>query len=296
MVNSMGRELRSIFNSDNIIKFVYFLVGVTILSVVYNAVLAPFHIITGGVSGLAIVVKELFGLSTTIFIDIANAILVVLSFIVLGKKDTLRQLLGCILYPVMITITNPFGEFLSSQIHFSLLILIIVAIIHGIGAGLVYRTGYSTGGFDILTSILAKKIKKAVTQTGPILNMGVLVVGTFVFSPIKIMYALLVIFISNKATNIVLFSVGRNKMVFVVSKSKKDISNYIINNMHIGVTEMKVHTSLFEKKKKVLMCIVHNYQYRKFKDEILKMDSNAFILANDCYQVSGGIRYSLLPF
>ena len=46
----------------------------------------------------------------------------------------------------------------------------------------------------------------------------------------------------------------------------------------------------------MLLCVIHNVQYKKFKDKILKMDSEAFILAKTCYQVSGGIRYELLPF
>ena len=296
MVNNMENRLKNFFDKSNIIKFIYFMVGVTILSTVYNAVLMPFNIVTGGVSGLAIIVKQITGVSTTIFIDIANSILIVVSFLILGKKDTLRQILGCIIYPVMVTITGPFGKFLFEQIEFSLLFLIIVSIVHGIGNGLVYRAGYSTGGFDILTTILAKKIKKAITQTGPILNMCVIIFGAFIFKPTQIMCALLFIFISNRVTNVVLFSISRNKMVFVISNKGKDISKKIMKDMHMGTTEIKVHSGLFERKKQMIMCIVHNNQYAKFKHEVLKLDKSAFILANNCYQVSGGMRYTVLPF
>ena len=196
----------------------------------------------------------------------------------------------------MITLTEPLSNLIEIELSSKLLLLLIAAVIYGFGGGIVYRAGYSTGGFDIITQILSNKLKKSITQISPILNFTVIIVGGFVFNPVKVMYAILIIYISNKVTNGVLFSVSTSKMVYVISKKSKDIENYIMNDCYTGATELKVHSGLFEKKKQMILCVIHNAQYRKFKEKILKLDPKAFILSKYCFQVSGGIRYEIMPF
>ena len=278
------------------IKIIYYILGVFIISLIYNTIFVPHNIVLGGVSGLAIIVKQLTGLSTTIFIDIANAILIAISFIFLTRKEATRQLIGCIIYPLMITITEPLSKLINIELPSLLLLFSIAAVIYGFGAGIVYRAGYSTGGFDIITQILSNKIKKSITEISPILNYSVIIIGGFIFNPVQIMYAVIIIYISNKVTNGVLFSVSTSKMVYVISKKSRQIEDYILKECYTGATELKVHSGLFEKKKQMIICIIHNTQYKKFKFKILKMDPYAFILSKYCFQVSGGMRYEILPF
>ena len=279
-----------------IVKIIYYIIGVLIISLIYNAVFVPHNIVLGGVSGLAIIVKQLTGLSTTLFIDIANGILIIISFIFLTKKEALRQLIGCLVYPLMITLTEPLAKHLSFELPSLLLLLLLSAVIYGVGGGIVYRAGYSTGGFDIITQILSNKFKKSITQISPILNFSVIIAGGFVFNPVQVMYAIIIIYISNKATNGILFSVSTSKMVYVISHKSKEIEDYIMKKCLVGTTELKVHSGLFERRKQMIMCVIHNTQYKKFKRSILKMDPHAFLLSNYCFQVSGGVRHELLPF
>lgn len=282
---------------NKVIRLIYFILGVFAISLVYNAVFVPNNIVLGGVSGLAIIVKQIFGISPSTFIYISNAALIVTSYIFLGKSETLKQLLGCILYPVMVSLTAPLASLIDvSVIPTKLLLYIISALIYGLGCGIIYRAGYSTGGFDIITQILSNKLKKPITNISPILNFTVMGCGGIVFSPVQIMYAVMIIFISNKITNGVLFSISTSKMVYVISAKNKLIEDYIMNELHTGATEMKIHSGLFECKRGMIMSVVHNSQYNTFKHNVLRIDRNAFMLAKTCYQVSGGSRYELLPF
>ncbi len=291
----MGK-LKNKLNIDFVIKMVYFFIGLFIIAFIYNAILVPNNIVVGGVSGLAIIVKELTGLSTTLFINICNVILIIMSFIFLGKKKTVAQLFGCITYPLMVTFTEPLAKAVSFNFDSLLLLLIITALVYGVGNGIIYRAGFSTGGTDILSQILSHKLKMPITYFSPIIYNSIIISSAIVFSPVQVMYAIMIIFISNKVTNFILFSIKTNKMVYVISKKSKDIENYIMNDIHTGATEIRVHSGLFEKKKQMLMCVVHNAQYRQFKHNILKMDPSAFILTNDCFEVNGGIKYNILPF
>lgn len=292
----MKNFLLHIKKENTVIRLIYFAIGVFLISMVYNTVFVPKNIVIGGVSGIAIIFKKLTGFDTTKFITISNIVLLIVSFIFLGKRDTFKHLLGSIVYPLMLSLTEPLAGNINLNIESDLLLLMISSLIYGIGSGIIYRAGYSTGGADIVIQIFSHKFKKPITHIAPIIQDTIIIFSGIVFSPIQIMYAVMIIFISNKITNYILYSISTKKMVYVISKKNDEIEDYIMNKINTGATEIKVHCGLFEKKKQMLFCIVHNAQYAKFKHNILIMDPNAFILANNCYEVNGGQKYAILPF
>lgn len=296
MVNHMSKLLDFLKSDNKVLRITLFLIGVFIASLIYNLFFVPNNIVVGGVSGLAIIVKKLFGVNTTTFINISNIILIVICFLVLGKKGTLPQIFGSITYSVMVSLTAPIAKMINLNFESILLALLIASLFYGVANGLIYRAGFSTGGSDIVAFILESKLKKPITYINPIMHNTIIIFSGIVFSPVKVMYAVMIIFISNKITNSILFGISSNKMVYVISKKSKQIENYIMNEIHTGATEMRVHSGLFEKKKQMLFCVVHNSQYPKFKQNIIELDPNAFVLAKDCYEVSGGRKYEILPF
>ena len=286
------KMIKASITKKNIVKIVLYAIGLFGAAIAYNSIFVPNNIIVGGASGLAIVLKEITGISTTILIDIMNLLLIVISFIFLGKKGTLKQILGCICYPIMVTITSP----LSNIIVIDDLVLkfLFGALLYGVSLGLIYRIGFSTGGFDIISQILSNITKKPITAISPVINSIVLLTGYIVFSPIQILYSLIIIFVSNKIINIVLFSISNNKMVYILSNA--DVTSYITNNFHLGVTEFKVNSDLAGRKKNAFLVIVHNAKYDNFKRNILNLDPKATLIAKRCYEVTGGSRFRLLPF
>ena len=296
MVNSMNKIATYLKQDKRFIRIIYFLIGVFIVSFIYNLIFVPNGIVVGGVSGLAIIIQELTGLSTTIFINCCNILLIVISFILLGKDKTIPQLLGSITYPLMVSLTEPLAKMVNLQMDSMLLSVLVASVVYGLANGIIYRAGYSTGGSDIAIQILSSKLKKPITYFSPIINNTIIVCSGIVFSPIQVMYAVTIIFISNKITNGILFGISTNKMVYVISKKSREIEDYIMNKINTGATEIRVHSGFFEKRKQMILCVVHGSQYSKFKRNILEMDPGAFILANNCYEVNGGQKYNILPF
>ncbi len=284
-------------NKNNLLpRLVSLLLGTFILTFVYNKFLVANHIVVGGISGLAILIEEVFHINTTIFINISNLILVILSFIVLGKKKTIDQLIGCIAYIAMLNITAPIAAAVDFTFESSMLMIIVVAIVYGVCNGLIYRAGYSTGGTDFLSQILSEKIKKSITQISLVIYITIILLSVFVFEIREVMMSIFIIYVSNKITDMVLFGVSTSKMVYVISKKSQEIEDFIMNKIKIGATEIKVRGGLDEQNKQMLLCVVHNTQYEKFKSHILAMDPDAFIITNECYEVSGGTKYEILPF
>lgn len=292
----MKHLLKEIKKNNRGIRFLAFVFGLFLAAFAFNVFFAPNNIVVGGVSGIAIIVKEMFGISTTLFINVTNIILITASFIFLGKKGAMPQLASGIMFPCMITLTAPLYQLIPSYIESQFLLVIIGTIIYGVGCGLAYRAGFSTGGMDIVVQILSTTFKKSITHFNIIIQPIIIIVGAIVFSPVQVLYGIFVTYVSSKISHTILFGVSTSKMVYVISKRNKDIEDYIMNKIHTGATEIKVKSGFFEKKKQMIYCIVHNAQYSKFKEKIMKMDPDAFILANNCYEVNGGIKYSILPF
>lgn len=272
------------------------IIGCFAMTFVYNAFLVPNNIATGGASGLAIIIKELTGLNTTVFINGANVVLVSLSFMFLGKKKTLEQLLGCIVYLIMLNITEPIARSINMIIPSDMLMIIIVSVVWGISNGLIFRAGFSTGGTDFLSQIFADKFHIPVTRASLVIQVLVLTSSLFVSNISRVMMAIFIIYVSNKITNIVLFGQSTSKLVYVVSKKSEAIEDYIMNDIKTGSTEIKVHGGKLGRNQQMLMCVVHNYQYEKFKNIVHSFDPDAFMMSNSCYEVSGGIKYKFLPF
>lgn len=292
----MPNILSKINKSNLLPRLVSLIVATFILTFVYNKFLVANHIVVGGVSGLAILIKEVFKIDTTIFINMSNVILVILSFIILGKKKTVDQLIGCIVYILMLNMTAPLVDKVPFVFHSDMLMLVVVSVIYGVSNGLIYRAGYSTGGTDFLSQILSEKIKKPITQISLVIQISIISLSAFVFGVPTVLLSIFIIYVSNKVTNAVLFGVSTSKMVYVVSNKSDEIEDFVMNKIKIGATEMKVKGGSKNKNKQMLLCVVHNTQYPKFKETIIKMDPKAFIITNECYEVSGGTKTEILPF
>lgn len=296
MVNNMSNILTRINKSNLIPRLLFLLIGSFVLTIVYNKFLVSNHIVVGGVSGLAILIEEVFNISTTMFINISNVVLIVLSFIMLGKKKTIDQLIGCIVYIAMLNITEPIARAIEFDFSSQMLMLVLVSIVYGVANGLIYRAGYSTGGTDFLAQILSEKLKKPITQISLVIQVAVISLSAFIFGVPTVLSSIFIIYVSNQITNRVLFGVSTSKMVFVISKKNDDIEDLIMNKIKIGATEVKMRGGFKNKKGQMLLCVVHNIKYPRFKEIVLEMDPNAFIIANACYEVSGGTKYEILPF
>lgn len=292
MVNILSK-----INKSNLIpRLISLVLGAFVLTFVYNKFLVANHIVVGGISGLAILIEEVFHIDTTMFINISNVILVVLSFMMLGKKRTIEQLIGCIVYILMLNITAPLASKVEFTFQSEMLMLVVVSIVYGVASGFIYRAGYSTGGTDFLSQILSDKIKKPITHISLVIQISIIGLSVFVFGIHNVMLSVFIIYVSNKITNMVLFGVSTSKMVWVISKKNDEIEDFIMNKIKIGATEMKVRGGMNKEQKQMLLCVVHNAQYSRFKSTILSMDSEAFLMTNECFEVSGGTKFNILPF
>lgn len=279
-----------------LIRLIFFTLASFLYGIIYNTFLVPNNIVIGGMSGLAIVIKEITGLPTTVFINISTLILVIISYFILGKDKAIYTIIGAIIFTLLISFTSTFSYNLQGYLKNEFLIILVSSVSIGVANGIIYRSGFNTGGADILASILNKYFKFSIGQCNSIINTFIIISGTFLFGITKTIYAIFILTISSKMIDIVMLGVNDSKMIYIKSKNWKNLEKYIINDLKLGVTEIGNKGGIFIDKDPTLLVVLPFDEYYNFKYQILKYDSKAFIAAHDCYAIQNGYSKKILPF
>ena len=257
------------------------------MAIAFNIFLLP-HNIVCGVSGLGVLSHHLFKFDPSIVILISNSLLLILSFLLLGKESTKNTMVGSILYPVLIKLT----EFVPSMIDLGTLEPIVEiacgAALVGVGLGLVFKAGYTTGGSDILNQIISKYGKMNLGTAMFYTDGLIIALSLLVFDFSTFMYSIINLFIVSIMTDKVVLGISQSKALYIITEHETSVKNYILNTLSHGVTILDGRGGYTGNYKKVIMCIVPTSHYYSLKENLKKIDPEAFFVTTDAYEVSGG--------
>ena len=280
--------LEKVEAKDKLKRYFELVIGILLIAIAFNLFLLPNELVFGGVSGLSIIVSKFITIDASTFIMIASLLLLVVSFLVLGKNDTKASIVGSILFPIFVNITANIGEYIKLDTGNVLLSAVFGGIIYGFGAGLVFKAGFTTGGTDIINQILSKYLHMSMGNAMLISDGLIVVLGGFFFGATKLMYALIVIYIIGLMTDKVLLGISNSKAFYIITNEDEKIRDYLLNELHHGVTIFSVKGGYTHKKDEVILCVVPTREYYRVKEGIHEIDSEAFFVVCDAYEVSGG--------
>lgn len=283
-----GHILEKVEAKDKLKRYFELVIGILLIAIAFNLFLLPNELVFGGVSGLSIIVSKFIAIDASTFIMIASLLLLVVSFLVLGKNDTKASIVGSILFPIFVNITANIGEYIKLDTGNVLLSAVFGGIIYGFGAGLVFKAGFTTGGTDIINQILSKYLHMSMGNAMLISDGLIVVLGGFFFGATKLMYALIVIYIIGLMTDKVLLGISNSKAFYIITNEDEKIRDYLLNELHHGVTIFSVKGGYTNKKDEVILCVVPTREYYRVKEGIHEIDSEAFFVVCDAYEVSGG--------
>lgn len=257
--------------------------GLLLVALSFNLFLSPNNLVAGGVSGASILARELFGIKESVFIYIANFLLVLVSLRFLGIEKTKNTLLGSILFPVFISLT----ENISQRITFDLDILILAVLggaLSGIGYGLIFRNNFTTGGTDILNQIAEKYLKIPMGKSILMVDGPIVVLGLMVFGLEQTIYSLIVLILISTLSNRTMFELNKNRVLYIQTDKVKEIQDYLSQNFYYDTTIMNMIGGYTRKKKKMILCTVSQKDYYQIKEGILLIDSESFITVTKAYE------------
>ena len=273
-------------------------ISIFIVSLNYNIFLLRNDLVIGGVSGIATILHSFVDINPGTFILISNIVLLILSFFLLGPRSTGLTIIGSILFPVFITLTGGISETIASNINIQefVVITVVSGVIYGTANGFIYKTGYSTGGTDIIMMIVSKYCKIPTGTATLIIDSIIVGVGALTFGLTKAIYALIIIFINSILINKIMLGISSSKMFYIQTDKTEEVERFIKEEMHTGYTIMNTDNGNKDKRKNIIMCVLSTRDYFMVKNVIRAIDPEAFFIISDCYEVYGGQRKPQFPF
>ena len=286
----LNKIKEQIQKENRLLKFLFMIIGVFLLALNYNLFFLRNELVVGGISGLAIVFNRLFGWNNQIIIYIGTLILLIVSCILFGYKKTRPAIIGGILYPFMVTFTAPLAELLAPYFVFEDLIttVILTSVVHGLASGIIYKMGYNTGGADIIVEIMKKYLH---IQDGTAIffcNVTIILFGGLVLGVTKVIYAIVILFISSTIVDKILIGISKSKLFIISTNKEAEVREAIMDQLGLGLTVLVAQGGYSNSSRNLLMCVVPTKDYYLFKGIILAIDPKAFFIINDCYDTYGG--------
>ena len=286
--NKNFRILEEIREKSKYKRLVRFIIGCFLVAIAYNLFLAPNDIVAGGVGGIAIILNELFKFDYSTVILIGNIILLIVSYIFLGKEKTRGSILGSLVFPICVKLTSDIGTYIDIDNSQLLLSAVFGGVLYGFGAGMIFKAGYTGGGTDILSQLINKYLKLSIGKSILCTDGTIVVLSSLVFGTNKLLYAIITLYIISLISDRVILGISDSKAFYIVTDEEQAIKEYILKYLNHGVTVFNAKGGFAKEKQTVLLCVLPTKDYYRLKEGISEIDPDALFVVTDAYEVFGG--------
>ena len=262
--------------------------GTFFMAVGINVIYEPLSMVTGGFSGIGILVKKLTqtarwsGIPVGMTTLLLNIPLFIWGYSQKGKVFVKKTVYAASCFSFFLLIIPTFD--IVKQDY--LMAALVGGLLNGTGIGLVFSQGASTGGSDLL-SVLTAKILPGLSASERLILIDTLIVaaGVFIFGLAIGLYAVVAVFVTGKVSDAILDGLKFAKIAYIISDHPEEISEHILRELGRGLTGLEGMYS--EKHKMVLMCVVSKKEAVLLKDIVKNADNEAFLILSEAKEVLG---------
>ena len=286
VVNDIIEHLNT---KDRAERCAIFIWGVMIYALAFSLFFSPKNIVTGGSTGLSIILKYVFNIDTSITVFGISFLFLIVGYFLLGKRYAVKTFFGVIMLPIFMKFSTIFQGYFNVDDLSLFLIVVFGGVLMGLGNGMIVRSGYSVGGFQTIYQILYKYFGVSIGKSTLWINGVLVVISGFFFGFDNSLYAVIGLYVSSVVTDKVMLETSSTKTFYIVSEKEKEISQYVKENLRCGITVMNGRGGYTNDKKKVLMCAIPTKQYYLLKEVIKEIDKDVFFLVTDTYEIYNGV-------
>lgn len=279
--------IKNIYKNSRISRYISFVFGVLVLALAYNIFVLPSNIVYG-MGGVGVILKKIYSIDPSITILVGSTLLLILSYILLGKEKTSNTVVGTFLYPIFVKLTQSVPNYIDLGNLEPVVVVIFGAFVMGLGLGLVFKAGYTTGGTDILNQIVSKYGKLSMGKSMLLTDGIIILFSLFVFDFSVFIYSIISLYIISMMTDKVILGVSQSKAFYIITEHETLLKEFLNHKLGHGITTLEGHGGYSGNRQKVIMCIIPTKEYFIVKEGIKKIDPEAFFLVTDAYEVSGG--------
>lgn len=272
---------------QTIIDYIVIAIGALIFSLGIVMFSAPNNIAPGGVSGIGTMLNHLFNIPIGSVILAFNIPLFIFSFKKFGKKFFYKSLYATFLTSTLIDILPFILE--KHYIYSPLLASIFGGVSIGVGVGIIFLRGGTTGGADILAKLIKLKHPHLSLGTLVFIIDAVIVVSTlFVYRSIEaLLYSTILFFVTSRAVDAIIFGAARSKMLLIITSSPKEISKKIMDEIGHGVTLIPASGGYTDNTKTIILSVVRPNEVAEINKFVKEIDRSAFTVITESNEVLG---------
>jgi uncharacterized membrane-anchored protein YitT (DUF2179 family)/predicted metal-dependent HD superfamily phosphohydrolase len=266
------------------------LIGVTLAGVALKLFLVPNHFFDGGVTGISLLVHEIYSFNLGLVILILNLPLIVISYFSIGKRFAYRTLVSVILLGICLLLIPDYPVTADK-----LLISIFGGAFLGIGIGLIMRTGAALDGIEVLAVYTLKRTSFTITEIILGINIIIFTIAGFKFGIETALYSILTYFTATRCIDYVVEGLQAYTGVTIVSGKSEAIKYQLVNKLGRGITVYKGERGFLPGKYEIssevdiIFTVITRLELRKLKNLVYEVDPKAFVFANTIKEASGGV-------
>jgi uncharacterized membrane-anchored protein YitT (DUF2179 family) len=269
----------------HVIDLLLVIFGNLILAFAVRFFILPYNILSGGVAGVAVAVSKLTGIEADFIVNGLIVAMFIFGSVFLGKKFMTHTAISSFLYPVFLL--------LLKEVEFTMNIDPMLASLYGgllggVGVGLVFRTGATTGGMDVPPMIIHKYTHIEIYKLILIVDALTVLFGMIAYGVEAVLIWLISVWATSFAVDkVILFGSLESLSIMIISDKSKEINDFIQKEVDRGSTILPGQGGYTKENKDVIMTVISKGEYPEMMKEINKIDPHAFIVVTDAMEVKG---------
>lgn len=282
--------MRSLKKHPKLSYYIYIIIGTCLMGISYQCIYDQVGLVTGGFTGLGIVIKNLSqaiypgGIPLWLTNTVLNIPVFILAYMLKGGKFVGRTIFGTAMLSVWLYII-PGIDLTEGDI---LLAALFGGVFAGAGMGFVLRGNATTGGTDMVAALIQLKLRHlSVVQIMQFLDGAIVVIGMFIYGIRPTLYAVAAIYITTKVSDAILEGFKFSKAAYIITDHYDEIAKRLMMELDRGATGLHATGMYTGNDKCVLYCVVSKKQIVTVKEIVVEIDPDAFVIVSDVREVLG---------
>ena len=259
--------------------------GCAVTAFAVATLLTPNKVVLGGATGISTILYHAFHVPQGVSFAVINAVLLLTCFPFLGKSFIVRTVFGAAVLSLFVQAFSYLPPLTDKYI----LATLFGGVLYGLGIGIAFSAGSSTGGMDILGRLIQHFFPYL--QVGKILQgiNAVIIVGSFfVFRDTElILFSILSLFVSTFTIDWLISKLNVSRIAFVITDKGEELSRYLVSSSPRGVTMMNAVGAYNRSDREMLFCALKKSEIPAFQEKVLKIDEKAFIVYAESTEIKG---------
>lgn len=245
------------------IKVIKILLGSLIYSIAVNGFISPHHLLSGGVTGISLILQYISNIPSGYWILAINIPIFIIGYKFVDREFIILSIIGTISMSLLLILTKDIASYL--KVDDIVISTIFGGVLTGIGAGIIFKAGASQGGTDIIAIIIKRNYGIKISTLYFLLNGIIAGLGVLVTSLKLTLYTLVLMYIKSFAIDKTITAFNKKKILLIVTSKEREVSEAIINKIGRGTTYLYGEGAYTGIKRKIIYCVVTENELHRVK-------------------------------